>query len=225
MVLQRRIRLTERHDGRIGTIAPVLVCAIALVACETPGDPFLASLRSPGGTYEVRLTGRVQSAHIFENRVRAEVYKNGALHLPARLIYAAGLFDTSFDDRFGEPEWIAANALRFPAEGSTGGMPPDVLNVRTTAVQPFRGIRIETTREMFLIFDLQRGTGMQFPIARPRQPADGRWFDVLVDPGDADALMRGHGTFAAPMTAGPLRFLITVSPQGVVVGVAAEGGP
>jgi hypothetical protein len=209
---------------RIRAIACLLACAAALAGCEAPGNPRLATLRSPGGTYEVRLTGRVMRAYLFENRVRAEVYKNGVLHLPARLIYAAGLFDTSFDDRFGEPEWLAPTALHFPAEGASKALPSETLKVRNLAAQPFRSIRIETTREMFLILDLAAGAEMTFRMAPPRRLGDPRWFDVLVDSGSADALMRGHGTFSPPPEAGPpLAFIISVSSHGVRVAPAGDG--
>lgn len=199
-------------------IGTLFVFAAALAGCEAPGNPRLATLLSPGGTYEVRLTGRVMRAYLFENRVRAEVYKNGVLHLPARLIYAAGLFDTSFDDRFGEPEWLAPNALRFPAEDASEGLPPETLKIRNLAAQPFRSIRVETTREMFLVLDLPAGAEMAFRMAPPRRPQAPRWFDVLVDSGDADALMRGHGTFDPPPAPGsPLAFTVSVSPHGVLV--------
>ncbi len=132
-------------------------CALIVVAsagCEAPGNPRLAALSSPGGTYEVHLTGRVTRARIFENRVRAEVFKNGAPHLPARLIFAAGLFDTAFNERFGSPEWAASNVLRFPGRaGAAPGTEPDSLTVRNVSDQPFPSIRIETARDMFLVFD------------------------------------------------------------------------
>jgi hypothetical protein len=210
---------------RIPFTGPFVLCLAVLAGCEAPGNPRLANLLSPGGTYEVRLTGRVRRAYLFENRVRAEVYKKGVLHVPARLIYAAGLFDTSFDDRFGEPVWVAQNALRFPAESASGELTPELLKVRNLAPQPFRSIRIETAREMFLVFDLAAGAELAFGMAPPRRAADPRWFDVLVDSGNADALMRGHGTFDPPLDPGaPGVFMVTVSPHGVRVAVAVKSG-
>jgi hypothetical protein len=170
---------------------------------------------SPGGTYVVRLSGRVTSAGFFEHRVRAEVYKNGILHLPARLIYVAGLFDTAFEDRFGPPEWVAANVLRFPGKITPAGPQPDVLHVRNAAPRPFRSIRIETAKDMFMAFDLAAGAAFTFPMTAP---VDVRWFDVLVDSGDPDVRLHGHGTFGRLRhPSGPHAFSVDVSANGVTV--------
>lgn len=201
----------------------VIVCAAVLSGCEAPGNPRLAAFISPGGTYEVRLSGRVTTAWIFQHMVRAEVYKNGALHLPARLIYTAGAFDTAFEDRFGEPEWLTPNALRFPPEGGAGGQQPEILKVRNFSSQPFRSIRIETGNEMFLIFDLPALADVTFPMAPAPEPDDPNWFDVLVDSGAGAPLIRGHGTFnPRPGRRPPLTFEVNVSAHGVEVSSTAE---
>jgi hypothetical protein len=196
-----------------------LACVAALSACEAPGTPHLATLVSPTGAYEVRLYGRVTSAALLEHRVRAEVYRNGAPYIPPRVIYFAGLFNTSFEDRFGPPDWIVSNVLRFPAAGGAGGREPDVLHVRNLDAQPFQSIRIETSTEMFMVFDVAPGTDLVLPMTPPAKAADATWFDVLGEPGGAAAMMRGHGTFEPPD--GPraaLAFTVDVSRHGVVVG-------
>jgi hypothetical protein len=193
----------------------VLCCAAIAAGCAAPGYPDLAALTSPGGTYVVRLSGRVTRAAFLEHRVRAEVYKNGILHLPARLIYVAGLFDTAFADRFGPPEWVAANVLRFPGKVTPAGPQPDVLHIRSVATRSFRSIRIETARDMFMVLDLVAGAEITFPMT---SPVDVRWFDVLIDSGDPDARLHGHGTFGRAREArGPLTFVVEVSTNGARV--------
>ena len=199
-----------------------IACALIVVAsagCEAPGNPRLAALSSPGGTYEVHLTGRVTRARIFENRVRAEVFKNGAPHLPARLIFAAGLFDTAFNERFGSPEWAASNVLRFPGRaGAAAGAEPDSLTLRNVSDQPFPSIRIETARDMFLVFDLAPRAEMTLPTTAPVKTDAPNWFDVVVDSGNPDALLRGHGTFTNRSSVRPrFTFAVTVSANGVEV--------
>jgi hypothetical protein len=206
--------------------ACLVACAVALTGCEAPGNPPLAALVSPGGTYEVRLTGRVTRAGFFENWVRAEVYKNGVRHLPARVIYAAGLFDTAFRDRFGEPGWLGETALRFPPARPADGRRPALLHVRNVSSQSFRSIRIETASEMFLILDLAPGADFSTAMAPPKDADDPDWFDVLVDSGDDAAFMRGHGTFEQDPEPGRARtFVVTVSSNGVAVGRGDHGLP
>jgi hypothetical protein len=198
--------------GRL-RLAPV-VCATVAAGCAAPGYPELAALVSPGGTYVVRLSGRVTRAAFLEHRVRIEVYKDGLLHLPARLIYVAGLFDTPFNDRFRPPEWVAGNVLRFPATRAAAGPEPDRLRVRNTATRPFKSIRIETGRDMFMVLDLAEGSEIVIQMTPDISP----WFDVLVDSGNPDTLMRGHGTFARPgERRGPRSFTVDVSTNGVQV--------
>ena len=200
-----------------GWIAGALIL-LATPGCEAPGNPRLAALSSPGGTYEVRLTGRVSRARFFENRVRAEVLRNGAVHLPARLIFAAGLFDTAFDERFAAPEWAAANVLRFPARAGAAGVEPDSLTVRNVSTQPFPCIRIETERDMFLVLDLGPNTGVTLATTAPVKADAPNWFDVIVDSGNPDALLRGHGTFRHRSSVRPrFTFSVTVSANGVEV--------
>jgi hypothetical protein len=194
-----------------------IVCAAAVQACEAPGNPRLAALVSPGGTYEVRLSGRATRAALFEHRVHAEVYKNGSLHLPSRILYAAGFLDTAFEVRFGKPEWIAANVLRFPAKLGPGVRAPDTLVVRNVASQTVRSIRIETGREIFMVLDLPAGASTTMPLATPLDLEDSTWFDVLVDSGSMDTLMRGHGTFKGSGDNPRLTIVVTVSAEGVEV--------
>jgi hypothetical protein len=201
-----------------------IACVSALQGCEAPGDPRLAALVSPGGTYEVRLSGRATRAWLFEHRVRAEIYKNGMLHLPSRIVYAAGFLDTAFDARFGQPHWLTGNVLHIPPRGGAGAREPDTLVVRQTASPPSRSIRIETGREMFMILDLPSGAEATLPLATPLKPGEPTWFDVLVDSGDSDALMRGHGTFESPDGGrGRLTIAVNVSNSGVEVASAGGG--
>jgi hypothetical protein len=160
----------------------------------------------------------VSRAVIFEKRVRAEFYKHGALHLPARLIFAAGLFDTSFDERFGTPAWAAANVLRFPCRRDPGRPEPDVMMVRNTAARPFPSIRIETERDMFLVVDMPPGSEIAVPTTAPARPDAPNWLDVVVDSGRPGELLRGHGTFNSTGIGRPrFTFTVTVSAEGVDV--------
>jgi hypothetical protein len=210
-----------------GGIVCATACALLLAGCEEPGRPHLAASRSPDGTYEVRLTGRVSRAVIFEKRVRAEIRKNGVLHLPARLIFAAGLFDTTFEQRFGPPQWAAANVLRFPSRRDADGREPDILTVRNTAPRAFPSIRVETDRDMFLVIDLGPGREVTLPTAAPARPEAPNWFDIVVDGGDPDGLLRGHGTFDNTVSPRPrFTFVVSVSAEGVeVAGTSAQPGP
>jgi hypothetical protein len=193
----------------------VMVAAGSTAACAAPGYPELANLVSPGGTYLVRLSGRVTRAAFLEHRVRIEVYKNGALHSPARLIFAAGLFDTAFDERFRNPEWVGLNILRFPAEVSSSALEPDTLIVRNLSPQVFRSIRVETGKDMFILLDLAAGAGVTVRMTADVKPT---WFDVVVDPGKSETLLRGHGTFpVASEPRAPRRFTVDVSDNGARV--------
>src|SRR5215203_3499280 len=90
------------HPGAV-TIGSVLAVALALAAagCQAPGTPHLATFVSPDRTYAVRLSGHVTKPRFFENWVRAEIYKQGVLHVPVRAFYISGFLEPSFQDRFG----------------------------------------------------------------------------------------------------------------------------
>jgi hypothetical protein len=200
---------------RLGVLAAA-VGAAAIVGCEAPGNPRLADLVSPDRTYLVRLTGRPTSAAFLEHRMRVEIFKNGALHLPMRMFYVAGLFDTSFQDRFGPPDWPSAHTLRLPGRGTIWG-PPETLYVRNLSGRVFRSIRIETSRDMFFVLDLAPGAEVTLPMTAPRD-AWPNWFDVVVDSGPDEPMLRGHGTFESPRRPRPpFVFRVSVTAEGVEV--------
>lgn len=189
---------------------------MAAAACQAPGDPQLASLVSPGGTYVIRLSGHPSTPVFFEHPVRAEVYKNGTLHVPARQIFVADVFETAFEKRFDPPLWAAPNTLRFPAKKTAGQEHSDTLTVRNAGGQPFRSIRIETGNDLFLIVDLAPRAELVFPFRA--QPVAGKlsWFDVIVDAGAGEVPLRGSGAFGIRPDPGVrYAFSMSISPNGV----------
>src|SRR5262245_23043975 len=115
-----------KHPGVL-SIGRVLAVALALSAsaCKPPGAPDVSTFESPDRTYVVRVSGHLTKARFFENWVRAEIYKQGVLHVPARLLYLPDFPEPSFQDRFGPPEWLFPNVLRLPGSRAVPDAPPD----------------------------------------------------------------------------------------------------
>ena len=64
-------------------------------------------------------------ARFFDKWVRAEIYKQGVLYVPARVVYISDVLEPSFQDRFGPPEWLFPNVLRLPGSRPVPDAPPD----------------------------------------------------------------------------------------------------
>jgi hypothetical protein len=218
-----RLSMTHRGGVRIGG-ALAVGAALAVAGCEAAGPPHLSTLTSPDHTYAVRLSGHATRPWFFENWVRAEIYKQGALHVPVRAFYISGLLEPPFQDRFGPPEWLSRNVLRLPGSRAVPDTPPDSVVVRNTSTRTYRSVRIETGQDMCLIIDLEAQREQVLPMRV--QSASGRsaWFDIVLEAGTAGEFLRGHNTFELPRRASAAyTFVVNVSDHGAEVFEA--GGP
>src|SRR5688572_14089622 len=176
-----------------GALAVVL--ALAASACQAPRAPHVSTLVSPDRTYVVRVSGHVTKARFLENWVRAEIYKQGVLHVPARVVYASGALEPSFQDRFGPPEWLFPNVLRLPGSRPVPDAPPDSVIVRNTSTRSYRSVRIETGQDMCLIIDLDAGRQQVLPMRVRSTSRRSAWFDVVMEAGTVGEFLRGNNTF------------------------------
>jgi hypothetical protein len=205
------------------TIGAVLAVALALAAstCLTPGAPHVSTLVSPDRMYEVRVSGRVTKARFFENWVRAEIYKQGVLHVPERVLYIADFLEPSFQDRFGPPEWLFPNVLRWPGSRPVPGAPPDSVIVRNTSTRFYRSVRIETGQDLCLIIDLDAGREQVLPMRVQSTSRRSVWFDVVIDAGTVGEFLRGNDTFELRRGAGAAyTFVVNISDYGADVAEA-----
>jgi hypothetical protein len=210
------------HPGVV-TIGSALAVALALAAagCQAPGTPHLSTLVSPERTYAVRLSGHVTKARFFENWVRAEIYKQGVLHVPLRAFYISGLLEPSFQDRFGPPEWLFRNVLRLPGSRPVPDAPPDSVIVRNTSTRSYRSVRIETGQDMCLIIDLDARREQVLPMRVQSTSRRSAWFDVVIEAGTVGEFLRGNNTFELRRGAGAAyTFVVNISDYGADVAEA-----
>ena len=199
------------------TIGGALAVAVALAAagCQTPGPPHVSTLVSPDRTYAVRLSGHTTKAWFFENWVRAEIYKQGLLHVPVRALYISGLLEPSFQDRFGPPEWLFGNVLKLPGSRPVRDAPPDSVIVRNTSTRAYRSVRIETGQDMCLIIDLDAQHEQVVPMRVQSASRRSVWFDLVMEAGTAGEFLRGNGTFELRRGAGAAyTFVVNISDHG-----------
>ena len=201
------------------TIAVAL--ALAASACLAPSRPHVATLVSPDRMYVVRVSGHVTKARFFENWVRAEIYKQGVLHVPERVVYVSDVLEPSFQDRFGPPEWLFPNVLRLPGSGPVPDAPPDSVIVRNSSKRSYRSVRIETGRDMCLIIDLDARREQVLPMRVQSTSRRSVWFDVVIEAGTVGEFLRGNDTFELRRGAGAAyTFVVDISDHGADV---AEG--
>ena len=208
------------------TIGGALVVSLALAtaACQAPGTPYVSTLVSPDRTYAVRLSGHVTKARFFENWVRAEIYKQGVLHVPARALYISGLLESSFQDRFGPPEWLFQNVLRLPGSRPVPDAPLDSVIVRNTSARSYRSVRIETGQDMCLIIDLDARREQVLPMRVQSASRRSAWFDLVIEAGTVGEFLRGNDTFELRRGAGAAyTFVVNISDHGA--DVAEADGP
>jgi hypothetical protein len=212
----------ERAVLTIGAaLAVALALALAASGCLAPAAPHVSTLVSPDRMYEVRVSGRVTKARFFENWVRAEIYKQGVLHVPERVVYIADFLEPSFQERFGPPEWLSRNVLRLPGSRPVPDAPPDSVVVRNTSSRSYRSVRIETGQDLCLIIDLDAGREQVLPMRVQSTSRRSAWFDVVIDAGTAGEFLRGNDTFDLRRGAGAAyTFVVNISDHGADV---AEG--
>jgi len=199
----------------------LVVTALAVAALRPAGTPHVSTLVSPDRTYEVRLSGHVTKARFFEHWLRAEIYKQGVRHVPARAFYISGPLESSFQDRFGPPQWLFPNVLRWPGSKPVPEAPPDSVIVRNTSTRSYRSVRIETGQDMCLIIDLDAGREQVLPMRV--QPTSRRsiWFDVVIEAGTVGEFLRGNHTFELRRGAGAAyAFVVDISDHGADIAEA-----
>jgi hypothetical protein len=202
-----------------GALAVVL--ALAASACKVAGPPHVSTLVSPDRTYEVRVSGHLTKARFFETWVRAEIYKRGVLHVPARVVYISDFPEPSFQDRFGPPEWLFPNVLKLPGSRPVPEAPPDSVIVRNTSTRSYRSVRIETGQDMCLIIDLDAGRQQVLPMRVQSTSRRSAWFDVVMEAGTVGEFLRGNNTFELRRGAGAAyTFVVTISDYGADVAEA-----
>jgi hypothetical protein len=199
----------------------VIALALASAARQATGAPHLSTLVSPDRTYTVRLLGHVTKARFFENWVRAEIDKQGVRYVPARAFYISGPMESSFQDRFGPPEWLFPNVLRLPGSRPVPDATSDSVFVRNTSTRSYRSVRIETGQDMCLIIDLDAGREQVLPMRV--QPTSRRsiWFDVVIEAGTVGEFLRGNHTFELRRGAGAAyAFVVDISDHGADIAEA-----
>ena len=212
-----------KHLGVVA-IGAVLAVALAAAGCQA-GAPHLSTLVSPDRTYAVRLSGHATRPRFFENWVRAEIYKQGVLHVPVRAFYVSGLLEPPFQERFGPPEWLFRNVLRLPGSQPVPGAPPDSVIVRNTSTRSYRSVRIETGQDMCLIIDLDAQREQVLPMRVQSTSRRSAWFDLVMEAGTAGEFLRGNDTFELRRAAGAAyTFVINISDHGADVAAADEHG-
>jgi hypothetical protein len=209
----------------ISTIGGALAVALTLAAsaCQAPGSQNVSTFVSPDRMYAVRVSGRVTRARFFENWVRAEIYKQGVLHVPARVLYISDVLEPSFQDRFGPPEWLFPNVLRLPGNSSVPDAPPDTVIVRNTSTRSYRSIRIETGQDMCLIIDLDARRERVLPMRVRSTSRRSAWFDLVMEAGAGREFLRGHNTFELRRGAGAAyTFVVNISDHDADIAEAEE---
>jgi hypothetical protein len=213
-------------DRRVpGVLTPggafAVVLALAASACQAPRTPHVSTLVSPDRTYVVRVSGHVTKARFFENWVRAEIYKQGVLHVPARVVYISDLLEPSFQDRFGPPEWLFPNVLKLPGSRPVPETPPDSVIVRNTSSRSYRSVRIETGQDMCLIIDLDARREQVLPMRVQSPSRRSAWFDLVIEAGTVGEFVRGNNTFELRRGAGAAyTFVVNISDHGADVAEA-----
>ena len=204
--------------------ALAVVLALAASACRAPRTPEVSTFVSPDRVYAVRVSGHAARTRFLEHWVRAEIYKLGVLHVPARVLYISDLLHPSFPDRFDPPEWLFPNVLKLPGSRPVAEVPPDSVIVRNTSTRSYRSVRIETGQDMCLIIDLGAGREHVLPMRVQSRSRRSAWFDVVVEADTVGEFSRGNATFDLRRRAGAAyTFAVDISEHGV--GVADAGGP
>jgi hypothetical protein len=202
------------------TIGGAFAVALALAAagCPAAGGPPLSTLVSPDRTYAVRLSGHATRPIFFDNWVRAEIYKQGVLHVPVRAFYISGPLEPSFQDRFGPPEWLFRNVLRLSGSRPLLDAPPDSVIVRNTSTRSYRSVRIETGQDMCLIIDLDPQGEQVLPMRVQSRSRRSAWFDIVIEAGTVGEFLRGNNTFELRRGAGAAyTFVVNISGYGADV--------
>jgi hypothetical protein len=143
-------------------------------------------LASPGHKYKIALSGdpgRVWKPYI-AHVIRASVQRKGVRVIESQRIHFADWMDDSWDEDYVGHDWVFENVLRFQARYPTPGQPhrtSDVLTVKNAGGQAVSFLRVSTTADLVLIFDLAPGTTTSVNTTGRTDVnwfhVDGRWLD------------------------------------------------
>jgi hypothetical protein len=166
----------------------------------------------------IRLSGRATAPigifSVAEHRLRAEIYKQGELYVPQRVIYSADAMDTAFGDRYRPAEWVKPATLRFPGAWGRREGPPDILTVQNECQGLIRSLRVDTAQDMFVILDIAPGRPLSVPMTAQSPSGDLNWLRVAAEWGDT--IRPSEASAAFSLRGGRearFEFVITVSPD------------
>jgi hypothetical protein len=95
---------------------------------------------------------------LIEHAVHARISKGSTPLVSSYELHVADWFDSSFDDQYVEPEWVAENVFRLKSAASRhrdGATPEDIVVVENNSGRAVRLLSIKAG-DLFLVFDVGR---------------------------------------------------------------------
>lgn len=205
--------------ARSAQLCLILLFSLASVACERAG-PLVRELRSPRGTYVVRLFGILTAPRVplIERRVRVQVLKGSTIVVDRREIHFADWFDAGFSDQYGEStDWPTENTLRFFSPSLDAESSTDEVCVGNRSPVTVRFLKVQA-RSMLLLFDLAPGSVTQLATAAQAQLGDQSWIAVDGEWADGTKIVAcGLNFKLSGHRSGRFRYIISVTGDGAKI--------
>jgi hypothetical protein len=202
--------LTSQIFGR----AAVLLLLIASqLGCELRSGE-TRTFKSADGRYVVEASGRFTSplVPVIENVVRVRVLRDGSTLVQGRKVTRADSFDRGFDTKYGPPNWVAPNILRFPQNRQAPRSDTVVLRNRSGKTLKYLEI---VTRDLLLLFDVPAGADMELPVTS-QDSGNTTFIRATVIQEDAEGIKAQTNYDREPGLPG-VRVGVDVNPDGVAL--------
>jgi hypothetical protein len=171
-------------------------------------DSFMTQV-SPGGTYEVLLSGEPWRPLFLTNKVYFEVRVNQDQYLTERLLHSSDAFDLSFELGFPDNEWAYENVLHLYSKERMLRGRDDMVTIFNSSHKQIKYMKVESDDKL-LIFDLLPGSKIAQSITGGG--SDHQWIDCIGEFMDGKTFT-GNATLERD---GPTSYFIQVGDDNVV---------
>lgn len=138
----------------------------------TVEPPTFLTIRSPGGTYTVNLTGQKERPIFFTAEVRFYVLKKGETFWSNEYLHSGDAFDLSFEAGYPDYRWLDENILHFYRKQNFSEKKLQVVIVINSTNKVVKHLKIECL-DKFLLFDMQPGSKTVLSASPPKGNTSG----------------------------------------------------
>lgn len=172
------------------------------------------STSSPGGTYEVSLTGQKERPIFFMVETRFEVSKGGEPFLTNKHLHSFDSLDLSFEAGYPNHRWLSESTIQFYREEYFNDGKPDTFVLVNKTGRAIKYALVES-EDKFLLFDLPAESTTKLLNSPPR--GDFKWLNIAGEFGDGRSIVSKPVDLAIPKSRSGATYYISINADGTIL--------